>query len=301
MKGLHRSLVSAAIVLICGSAYAHPRPPLVMPNSVVARATTTSLLPCCKCVGDAAATLDLSTGQASPIDQVWVLNNGANAYTTPPQNPWISLPPAHWIQPVAPNTSLGPGTFHYRTQFDVPDCALSMSVHLDGNFASDNGATAYFDGNQIATCGSVCFNSSGGAPVSLSVPSIGPGLHVLEIDVTNNATVVNQTPTGLIVNAHLTRECARCDRCPYLGVYDGANCNVGQPPAGTTAFIYANNFYYTPLPVNLCPVPGSWYDGANCFVTTIPSQALPFIYKNNWYVNGESCGATISNTKSETQ
>lgn len=72
--------------------------------------------------------------------------------------------------------------------------------------------------------------------------------------------------------------------CPYMGSYDGANCYVGTPPSGTSAFIYANNFYYTPVGANSCPYAGSWYDGANCFVANIHASATPFIWSNNWYV-----------------
>ncbi len=63
--------------------------------------------------------------------------------------------------------------------------------------------------------------------------------------------------------------------------YDSVNCYFGTAPAGTTAFIWANNFYSTPLPGKKCPV--GWYDGANCFVRTIPSAYAGFIYQNNWY------------------
>lgn len=289
-------------VLISSTAHPQPRPQGVKSKSGGARSPTTSLLPCCKCVGDAAATLDLSTGQASPIDQVWFVSNGGNAYTTPPNSSWILLAPANWIQPVASPTpaSLGAGTFHYKTQFNVPDCAVSMSVRLNGQFAADNSAKAYFDGSLIASCGNSCFASSGGAPVSFSVPSITPGLHALEIHVTNAVSTFGlNTATGLIVDAHVTRECARCDRCPYLGAHDGANCYVGQPPPGTTSFVYANNFYYTPLPGNQCPRPGSWFDGANCFVTPIPPQASPIIYNNSWYVHPQSCGPTSLEKKSK--
>jgi hypothetical protein len=78
--------------------------------------------------------------------------------------------------------------------------------------------------------------------------------------------------------------------CPYTGSYDGANCWLGQPPPGTTAFIWANNFYYSPVSgaqtsAQKCPKPGSWYDGANCFVQAIPSQTHPFIWANMWYVD----------------
>lgn len=72
--------------------------------------------------------------------------------------------------------------------------------------------------------------------------------------------------------------------CPYMGSFDGANCYIGTPPSGTSAFIYANNFYYTPIGANTCPYPGSWYDGANCYVSNIHASADPFIYSNNWYV-----------------
>lgn len=71
--------------------------------------------------------------------------------------------------------------------------------------------------------------------------------------------------------------------CP-CGNYDGANCYVGTAPSGTSAFIYSNNFYYTPVNGNQCPLPGSSFDGANCFVRSIPSNTTGFIYNNSWYV-----------------
>ncbi len=75
--------------------------------------------------------------------------------------------------------------------------------------------------------------------------------------------------------------------CTILGSYDGANCYVGTPPSGTTAFIYANNFYYTPVSGNQCPRPGSWFDGSNCFVMDIPNSCSPFIWSNKWYVRSD--------------
>jgi hypothetical protein len=71
--------------------------------------------------------------------------------------------------------------------------------------------------------------------------------------------------------------------CPKGGWFDGANCQIGKAPSGTTAFIYANNYYYTALAGNSCPYAGSYYDGANCFVSSVPSGVKPFIYANNWY------------------
>ncbi len=77
---------------------------------------------------------------------------------------------------------------------------------------------------------------------------------------------------------------AQCSNpCPHGGRYDGANCYVGTPPSGTKAFLYADNYYYTPQGLNTCPKPGSRFDGANCFVSAAPKQAQPFIWSNNWY------------------
>lgn len=76
----------------------------------------------------------------------------------------------------------------------------------------------------------------------------------------------------------------RGTNCSYIGSYDGANCKAGTAPEGTTAFIYNDRFYHTPLPGNVCPIPGSIFDGANCRVAKIPEGTVPFIYNNGWYV-----------------
>lgn len=72
--------------------------------------------------------------------------------------------------------------------------------------------------------------------------------------------------------------------CPVIGSFDSGNCLVGQPPPNTNAFIYAGNFYYTPVNGNQCPHSGSWFDGANCFVMKIPAGANALISANKWYV-----------------
>ncbi|MEZ4382677.1 MAG: hypothetical protein R3A79_15170 [Nannocystaceae bacterium] len=71
--------------------------------------------------------------------------------------------------------------------------------------------------------------------------------------------------------------------CPNGGSFDGANCYMGSPPAGTKAFIYGGSYYYTPVGANSCPKSGSRFDGANCHVQRVPSGVKPFIYANNWY------------------
>lgn len=71
--------------------------------------------------------------------------------------------------------------------------------------------------------------------------------------------------------------------CPQGGTWDTANCHIGFAPAGTSAFIWGGNYYYSPLPGNSCPYPGSWFDGANCFVQEVPEGVQPFIWANGWY------------------
>lgn len=92
------------------------------------------------------------------------------------------------------------------------------------------------------------------------------------------------TKNTFFSTAKVANDTCNVNPCPLMGLYDGANCWLGQPPAGTSAFLYSNNFYYTPISGNQCPRPGSWFDGANCFVTAIHPQATPFIWSNMWYV-----------------
>ena len=99
---------------------------------------------------------------------------------------------------------------------------------------------------------------------------------------TENGTPLKGKNTNLLVAKVKNAPCP--NPCPYIGSYDGANCWLGQPPPGTTAFIWSTNFYYTPINGNQCPKAGSWFDGANCFMKAIPPQTTPFIWSNMWYV-----------------
>lgn len=83
----------------------------------------------------------------------------------------------------------------------------------------------------------------------------------------------------------------RCDDpCAEGGSFDGANCKFGEAPTGTSAFIWEGAYYYTALPGNSCPYPGSWFDGGNCYVRPTPDGTSPFIWDNGWYY--ASCGPT---------
>jgi len=70
--------------------------------------------------------------------------------------------------------------------------------------------------------------------------------------------------------------------CP-VGSFDGANCGLGAPP--TSAFIYNGHLYYHDQNGH-CSVPGSSYDGANCFMAH--RDLDPFIYQGRMYVEPDA-------------
>jgi hypothetical protein len=161
-------------------------------------------LPCCECIGKVTQ-LDLSTGQGSPIDPFWKVN-GSSAYSTPPFPGWATtLGSAKWIQPVSsptPSPNVAVGVFKYTLQFTIPKCTIPSEVRLEGNFAADNGANVLMDGNPVTSCPTpYCFKAPAQA---LNVTGLGPGSHTLTFEVKNEGG-----PSGLIVNAKLTRQCQR--------------------------------------------------------------------------------------------
>ena len=191
INGLSLSLLSL-LPLPSSAQQAMPhRPPL--PHQPV--------LACCGCAGGT-TTLDLSTGQGSPIDPFWKVNNGP-AYTTTALSAWKSMPPAKWIQPTNasdPSPNVNPGTYRYTMSFFVEKCENAAETQLAGMLAADNSATMYLDGvaTPIAVCpGPKCF--AYGAAFSRS---ISPGQHTLTVDVKND-----ESYSGLIVHANVTRHC----------------------------------------------------------------------------------------------
>jgi hypothetical protein len=163
-------------------------------------------LSCCECLGGV-TTLDLSTGQGSPIDPLWTVNLGS-AFTTPPYSGWTtSLGPAQWIQPVAsptPSNNVPAGIYKYIVQFNVPKCTIPSDVRLEVKWAADNNAKVFLDNNPmpVASCTSNnCFQTGVAAPFGVTLL---PGAHTLRFEVVNN-----EGPSGLIVNAKLTRHCAK--------------------------------------------------------------------------------------------
>jgi hypothetical protein len=169
----------------------------------------TPSLPCCECLGKV-TTLNLNTGQGSPIDPIWKVN-GNPAYTTNPYPGWLiptnpPLFPAKWIKPVPnPNFDVAAIDFKYTVKFNTPKCTIPGDYQLEVYFAADNSAKVFLDGPQIPTtaCLGTCFKAPQ-APVHFTVPVSTNTSHTLDFVVHNDGG-----PSGLIVNAQLRRICAR--------------------------------------------------------------------------------------------
>ncbi|MCK4662900.1 MAG: hypothetical protein KAT68_08550 [Bacteroidales bacterium] len=86
-------------------------------------------------------------------------------------------------------------------------------------------------------------------------------------------------------NQSLNKGVQPTNKCPNGGTFDGCHCHIGTPPSGESAFIYSDNFYYTPVGCCNCPLTGSEYDGANCKVMDIPVNSIGFIWHNKWYLH----------------
>lgn len=74
------------------------------------------------------------------------------------------------------------------------------------------------------------------------------------------------------------------DACS-VGTNDSTHCYINSAPSGTTPFVYADNFYYTPLLGGYCPF--GWFDSVNCFVMRKPAGG--FISGNSFYTTYDAC------------
>lgn len=77
--------------------------------------------------------------------------------------------------------------------------------------------------------------------------------------------------------------------CGGVGLFDGANCQVGQPPAGRTAVVSTRYFGYVPVSGG-CPSGGLPRDGL-CAMGAVPSGRAPFVHADYWYLE-PVCSAT---------
>jgi hypothetical protein len=203
MKKLSLALTLIGLATINGVAQAQDRQALNIASTIPVQGRI-PVLSCCDCLGKVTV-FNLSTGQGSPADPIWRVNSNS-AFTTPKVSSWIAIPGAQWIQPAAsplPSFSVAAGTYNYTVAFNVPKCVVPSDVRLTGTFSADNGAKAYLDSNLVGSCtSSTCF--TGSAPLTVPSSALTPGNHTLRIEVTNN-----ESYSGLIVNAKLTRQCAK--------------------------------------------------------------------------------------------
>ncbi|MEK6283024.1 MAG: hypothetical protein AABN95_21915 [Acidobacteriota bacterium] len=207
-KTLTLALALVALTVLTSFSLAQERREIKIEPALQVESRSPSLLCCGR---GRVSQLNLSTGQGGPIDPLWKVNGGA-AYITPPYPGWATnLGPAKWIQPVAaptPSANVAVGIVKYTVQFNVPKCGIPSEVRLDGTFAADNGANVTFDGNPVTSCPTpYCFKTPG---QPLTVTGILAGTHTLTFEVKNEGG-----PSGLSVNAKLTRKCLTANPTNY--------------------------------------------------------------------------------------
>jgi hypothetical protein len=159
-------------------------------------------LGCCRCLGGT-NTLDLSTIPSNN----WTVNGSAVAFLGPINGLWnINPGPAKWVS-TAPNGGTGAvatGTYDYKLNFVVPNCAIEQRVTLSGNYGGDDDVYVYVDNVLKASCiGGWCFNAQHRTLSTLTPAGVGPGPHTLMIRVKNSGP----SPSGMFVNAQLSGAC----------------------------------------------------------------------------------------------
>ena len=159
---------------------------------------------CCLCVDGSSRTSSFETGTAR-----WRVTRpgGQSAETAiivgSPQGAWASLSPARWISPVGLPSARG--DYVYDLTFYLPGCMIRPVVAISGDFAGDNRATVYLDGQQIAVSNgppNMGFRQSNVTSFTGSISSPGP--HLLRIVVYNE-----ESHTGLLVRGRMNMVCPR--------------------------------------------------------------------------------------------
>lgn len=211
--------------------------------------------------------------------------------------------PLNYVAHVFPNIALDKSCRWGQEDFDLFDVMLAFrakpSAGLATNFpiSSGNGLLQFYQRfeaiyqthpnfllerrpflnpqttiNPWQQCFKRCTSPSSlwtGASVNASV---GPG--------PNQCDVISVAPTTALSTAGRQWFASPVATCP-MGSFDGVNCFVASPPAGTTAFIWMGGLYTSALPGNVCPL-GSW-DTANCYLGPAPTGTTAFVWMGNLY------------------
>jgi hypothetical protein len=157
-----------------------------------------------------------STGQSNnnynQVDSHYTITSGpvnGNAYTVEPYNIlccWVTNPPGTWwISPYPPppggngqpDGNAAPGVYIYQTTFMLGSGTASLS----GEWAVDNSATMYLNGNLVSTIADPGFVSLHPFAANNQAWFNFNGINTVTFDVTNDGCLngCGFNPTGLLV------------------------------------------------------------------------------------------------------
>ncbi|RYE03183.1 MAG: hypothetical protein EOP61_05750 [Sphingomonadales bacterium] len=152
-------------------------------------------VPCCRCVDGNKLSVAVDTGRVSGWTVTKPGSTAAQA-VVPASNPgWAPVAPASWVG--APGDPRNPGVYVYEFRFEVPRCVIPGGVSIAGRFAGDNSAKLMLDGALVATNSGFKANQI----TNYTKTGIGPGTHVLRVEVTNIDVVTALALSGTITVA----------------------------------------------------------------------------------------------------
>jgi hypothetical protein len=201
------------IVILQVSVQSRPRPIPIDKGSIQ--------VPCCHCVGDDGAMVNINTG-TTPFNVTGpgVSNPIAVPIAINLNSSWTaSLPSAGWVQPNNNNgaTTYPVGLYKYSVKIKVPNCTIPMQAVLAGSAAGDDAIVVKIDGVPKGSTPLVpvpSFNVPAGALgwgftseriVNFTPTNLTPGTHTLTIEVTNGVN----SPHGVIVQANVRTICSK--------------------------------------------------------------------------------------------
>jgi hypothetical protein len=181
------------------------------------------------------------------------------------------------VSAVIAGISLGQNTTFYIAQVRYRTMTCNASIGWwDGNVIGN--VVSYFDGahcfvNAIPS-GSTGFVYNNGYYITPFKTSICP-LGYFD----GNCFLMPSPVGGFISNNGFYSPLPTSGGCPGNVPVVGTNCYHGNAPWGTHPFIYANNFYTSPL--YTCS--NGTYDSENCYFGHAPLGTTAFIYGNAFY------------------
>lgn len=198
-RRLAMTMVPALFVASSALAQVAVPPPPPRPGGPV------TTVPCCRCIGESNRTV-VSTGAPGVVWTVANPGSTAQGATVPAANQaWTTtvIPNAGWISPVGSPTTVG--TFTYRTQIDLRNCAIASTVTISGRFLADNRGTLVINGREIVSSGGTPnygFLPGSLTPFNYTLPAGTSGIVNIELRGQNIGG-----PTGIQAEVVVTRQC----------------------------------------------------------------------------------------------